>query len=95
MSQSEKVIDVAKTAAGKTEQVLGTDSMKTDGKRLETEAKTDHTAQQAQQKSQGVLDSAIGTVKDTVGGLFGSSSTQTEGKAEKAKGAVEQKSSSL
>ena len=35
---SQKVIDVAKTAAGKTEQVIGTDSMKTEGKRLETEA---------------------------------------------------------
>lgn len=83
--------DAAKATVGKVEQKVGTDDMVSHGARLEAEAEADRKAQEAEQQGKGLLNSAIGTVKDTIGGLFGSTQTQVEGKAQKAEGKTQQK----
>ena len=60
MSEASKFGNAVKSAAGKVEQKVGTESMASHGERLQAESDAKYKAEQAEQKGQGVLNSAIG-----------------------------------
>jgi uncharacterized protein YjbJ (UPF0337 family) len=86
-----KIIGTAKEVLGTVGQIIpgvDGDKLKTEGQVQQKEGDAEYEAAKSKDKAASVKNEIKGTVKDKIGGLFGSEEMQQEGKGDQAKADV-------